>query len=1484
MAPPRSTRSVTIVAVTILIAVACGAVYYLFSYQVGRQAYFSESRLRALGVLAEQIEGAVGSRRAALRSAVEQDLDLLVDPAARAKNPLPDVLRRGGLEMVGAERCPLSDAEVRVVMGIGPATRSTDSLEYGSSTHEVGAALKLNATLQLSERGTCAETDLATLISPFVSGDGFDGVELFIGQNESVVYERGRATLRLSRLFENSGAENGAAAAGKQAPTPQAHPTVLPRLRELAVGSAVHDVELGGVPYKLFTHPLRLQTDSVWILGALVPTQQFSAEVRELSFGSFTYVPLLLIVAVLSIPLLKIGIIGRRDRLRARDVRLAAISVVTTAALVTVLGLDVITYTQLGIALDEELQATSETLRANLQDELAAAVSALQRFAERAAPAARAVEGCADRPRYTTRLVSLFNGFTDTHTIPGPVVVETDAAVLDGTLTGRPALSDADRTLIQQLWGEYPYLDMLVWADACGWQHEKWTTKSQTTQVIQVGSFQFFSDTVRGRLSQMKGARDGTAGDQAARFTFHVQVSPNTGKLVPLLSVPLTKGDDTVGTATMVPELMSVIDPILPPGFGFAIVQNDGRVVLHSLKQRSLYENFLEEASAAREIRSLIEARHGAAVESDYHGRRTRLWVEPIKDSQWTLIVFRDKELLRALHLDIMTTWVALALVGLGIFLLGRMVLGWALPPDEADWLWPSADRQGVYHECLLALLFATGAFAGVIAWSAGAPLLAMGAGGAIVVGTLCSMYLCLAPAHDGRALGRRWRRRCAAALLAGAWALCAFTLGRWGGSLLAPAALALETALVVLRTKYPAPAAPSVAHVGVLWVLALGCAVGTLSGHVPTSVVFAPLALAVAWLCWRMGFRDERQWPLAWEHAYVGIGIAALTVFAVLPAALLYQDAFDTGLEIFVRQNQLKWAEALDRREDRVRQDYRDLGNASLTEARLSASCDVVPSGLFGSAWPDSARRRETESPSSSGWRCLMGRALAQNRSNQPVGDPPPPADLQSPHVSSAIMTALPTYHRESLQLRGMGARAAADQRWWWSRAKGNHAGWRWQWSPDPSDGGSLTWLRGAHVGNYTRGVISATHDLPDLERSLSLGSWSGVLAISLFGPLVFWLLLRWLADRVMGLDENHGRPPAAPAGAQVAVGLFVASPHLEICPKSPHFEVVDFRSAELAWGRCTTQIDASLKPFVLLQHLEERFSDADRRRAKLELLEALIIHCAKPIVLISQIEPLGHLSRRLQSRWDATADDEISPELIARWARVLERLAWVGPDQQVAGDAELVALLRQLTTLQNASARLSKDDLAPEALREECRNTARLLGIGWELRMLGGVSARDDAGTTTERVADAARAHYRSVWSLLTDEEQLALVQLAHEGFVNPKSWGIVRVLVRKGFIRFAPAARLVNKTFSEFVKTAEAPDRVTAWERADGASVWDRARNGILLLLIAGGLVLFLTQPEELTRWVGVLTAIGSAVATVANLFGFFGGPRATPARAQ
>jgi hypothetical protein len=125
--------------------------------------------------------------------------------------------------------------------------------------------------------------------------------------------------------------------------------------------------------------------------------------------------------------------------------------------------------------------------------------------------------------------------------------------------------------------------------------------------------------------------------------------------------------------------LISVAAPVLPPGIGFCVVAMDGRVLLHSERQRSLRENFFEECDWDERLVRLTAARAQGHIEDiDYLGRVHSFNVRPLAHQSWSLIVFRDEGPLSAFNFQI--TIVSLVLLAGWLLAAGAMaLLAWGL-------------------------------------------------------------------------------------------------------------------------------------------------------------------------------------------------------------------------------------------------------------------------------------------------------------------------------------------------------------------------------------------------------------------------------------------------------------------------------------------------------------------------------------------------------------------------------------------------------------------------------------------------------------------------------------------------------------------------------------------------------------------------------------------------------------------------------------
>ena len=148
---------------------------------------------------------------------------------------------------------------------------------------------------------------------------------------------------------------------------------------------------------------------------------------------------------------------------------------------------------------------------------------------------------------------------------------------------------------------------------------------------------------------------------------------------------------------------LSLIDPILPLGVGFALVDDTGRVLFHSDKYRNNRENILVETSNDPELTaSLYGHSNQENFSLDYRGNEVRARVVPVlgvAQSPWSLIVFKDARYVQTYDLEALTMAGALLIGYMGLpasiaFLFYFLVR----PVYVPAWLWPSESAGRIYR------------------------------------------------------------------------------------------------------------------------------------------------------------------------------------------------------------------------------------------------------------------------------------------------------------------------------------------------------------------------------------------------------------------------------------------------------------------------------------------------------------------------------------------------------------------------------------------------------------------------------------------------------------------------------------------------------------------------------------------------------------------------------------------------------------------
>lgn len=762
-----SLKRVRIIAFSLLIVLMPFVVYYYF--WVTRQTkYFTGRDIRVLATLTRHVEESVSGQARAFTNAVEKYLNDLQQPATgndpqNASDPTTspgyqklqhdtqqslrefqasslDPLKADGtsLTIAGVDflskspdvppptlRMELREEDPRSLYFSYTTTYPPHSESEGEENDIARAYLTFKAKTNLADLvGQFADTDHIGDNEDSYQDDPFDAVVVAeLNDSMGVVFEEGSAKMRLVSL-NNLVAPDGSKL----------------DLKQLGQSTNVADVKLGAAEYKLFYRPLQLPLERLssnerksikWLACGFVDNNRFRNEAWAVSYMVLIIFGFLSALIALSWPFLKLVLIGPKDRLRPIDTYLLLISGIMIAALLTLFGCFTLSYRGTANALDHDLESLSNALAQHFDGELKDALSQIDDLNcdPKLLRSGKAVKPLkfyeSTEHRQSTRIFDPSSEFR----------LPENCKSQDQTATAVSNAPSADRRLIllEDKPKHYPYFISAYWVDWNGDQEIKWTTRQNVTNNVSVADREYFYKLRNGSFYQY---------DQQ-QFYLQPIVSKTTGRSEAVISKavfpfePDTEFNqikleetgvekDLMWISAMNTRLLSVMDPVVPSGFGFAVIDQTGTVLFHSDEKQHLGENFFEESDNNEKLRMAVRNGSQQLIEAPYLGKDHAMYVRPMGELMgkygWTVIAFRNKDYLRTSFSEILTLCLALFFIYL-IWLLVVLLVMYLLNRNSRDpvsWLWPTPQKRGIYAASTLVKALLLLISASIVYWHLG--------------------------------------------------------------------------------------------------------------------------------------------------------------------------------------------------------------------------------------------------------------------------------------------------------------------------------------------------------------------------------------------------------------------------------------------------------------------------------------------------------------------------------------------------------------------------------------------------------------------------------------------------------------------------------------------------------------------------------------------------------------------------------------------
>jgi hypothetical protein len=695
---------------------------YYFVYVRAQRDYLTNRNFRFLAVLGDQIEGNIANHGSVLRYFVDQmdPLDSGLDHRREKSRRLLEQHRQENQQDIGD-----SDQELRedYMRYLAPHLHldekvQTDGAKSGITKLRVN---RHNGRWQLTviawgkQRKYSGTVSFKELLQPFIGSLPFDDV-LLSSEDGSIIYQEAKTGPQFANLAELLQAETPDKKAGdekvpeakkatpsKDTPSPiqiEANQEWQKRPNHLK------EVRVADTSYKLFLQPVlidvlnetaigdeKVGADSSekaqeWVLCGLVSSSKLEWQSLAISYRVVIWATVGFLLIGLSAPLLKLLFLNKRERLTLRECAVAGISLVLLTGLMTFAALQGIYFHFLGDPDDgkKQLVLISQDLAAGIHQELGGMLGQLTTFCQHP-------------------LLIGMDGEPGGKHEPGDLEQSDKKEVYE--------LNVVNRVVKQIHPSSYPNFASVFWTDDDGDQIIKWSTDKWATPMINIA-----------QLDQFKNLQDLNLPDHPL---FHLDASPSLGFhfdsarapnkvdyfaamgmrtnhcILNLDKVePKVPNDIQDGLVFLVAKPFSLIDPVLPSGYGFALVDASGKVLFHSDKTRNTRENFLEESDFNQQLYSFVfgdsdsEPLEIKYLGQDYLVRVTK--IPHLQGARWSLIVYRDLNHLRTLNLQTMTISSTLFLILVsGPVLLAAFLFVVHRPQYISERFWPHEGRFPMY-------------------------------------------------------------------------------------------------------------------------------------------------------------------------------------------------------------------------------------------------------------------------------------------------------------------------------------------------------------------------------------------------------------------------------------------------------------------------------------------------------------------------------------------------------------------------------------------------------------------------------------------------------------------------------------------------------------------------------------------------------------------------------------------------------------------
>lgn len=1194
-------------------------------------------------------------------------------------------------------------------------------------------------------------------------------------------------------------------------------------------------LEIAGKKYKLFVQPLSLPVVAdakgsnkeekkpslqKALIGGVVSEDSFQSLSKEVSANWMLLILLLLVLLLVSYPIIKYFALSYNERFKIKDAVLLGLFVVFIIPIALYTILTAAHYFYFEEVKLYDLQQLGERLHEDFQVELKQAAAQLQDYILRA------------------------HG-------PAPLLVGKTATIKD---------SERYHYLFGEGAVKYPYFDMVAAIDQKGMQVAKHMVGKFAQPRGDVSKRNYFSAVSAEKYWHL---------DDGQSLVLDPVYSYSTGEYEISMAMPVnTKRDVLAAVLSIKP--CSVMEPILPFGHEFAIVNRLGKVLFHSDPRLNSFENIFSECDSASNIEAALHARGTHTLNNrNYHGKSCNIFLRPIDNLPWTLIVMQERDVLASQnfivnsiamfsYLRYVLILIGLAsLFGLLLFLqklfTGHRRFQWLRLHQKMRWLWPQPRFSKIY--------LAIGCFhIAVFIYLVSQKILE----NRIEFGFLVIPFLTL---------------------------LFTYTL-------LMLAIIRLEDQKTTVRIvnkrigwefipkrywlRYT-PMVPVFLLIAVMYVIQSSFIIP--NDYAVQWFVYLPFVLLLFWdfgyTLKRKRIQDEGNTrSKRYRQSYYTAILSGLLVLLVFPALYFWMDTYRTVSGLYVDQQQLHLALNYCRWEERRNKKFElQLEFANHEEAHETApfsrlKCTGVYTLPSQKIKLYKAMNMETFGESS--WNSMCQSYLQWFASLKECRGAISPLKMRfglpDLFVRNVLMPnkcyrqiCFLNQPQPKKSLYAFFKSNSLDQKHSYLRYSDNLENWNslLVWSTSPNDLWGFIPLIDKNLPKFKKKNIVKFYVTTE------------IILIFLFITLGLYFIVR-LLTRAVFLAPYWSKPDKSQTFNKIDKTIFEGSDKMFILGdpikadkikdafKGEFPEVIDLESVspnQLNWKFLFRS-----KERVIILSFGSHMDDVSLNKEKLHLLEKLGSIPDRKVLISSSYFPLGNF--RLVSGGSIKKEDLVKQEeeltrLERRWKLAMKEFTkkyYFNLDDKDNTKEDKI-LYAGCQYFLNSDCKFVFP--TPESESEETG----------ESNGSNGKSDRDqDIDDFRERLANFVMPVYERIWKTCTREEKITLIHLAEDRLLNSKNKDTINQLLNRKLIKLAPV-RLKCNAFRRFLLNVEDRQKLLEWHQKKVGAGIRRISNPFLFFVIGALVLLAVTQPTIFRSGMIVLPALASAIPAMLKFFDLF-----------